>query len=64
MRYIPHTENDIQIMLDKIGARSVDELFDQIPESLRLQGELALPKPLSEPELMAHLRDLSNQKTY
>ena len=40
MRYIPHTEQDIKQMLAEIGVKNVDELFDSIPESLRLQNKL------------------------
>ncbi|MCU0661744.1 MAG: aminomethyl-transferring glycine dehydrogenase subunit GcvPA [Myxococcota bacterium] len=46
-------------MLEKIGASSVEELFKQIPDSLRFKGRLDLPEPMSEPELMAHLSDLA-----
>ncbi len=59
MRYIPHSEADIKLMLDKIGVGSVDEIFEQIPAELRFKGELDLPAPLSEPELMAHLTELA-----
>ncbi|MDJ0761986.1 MAG: aminomethyl-transferring glycine dehydrogenase subunit GcvPA [Myxococcota bacterium] len=59
MRYIPHTAADIELMLNKIGARSIDALFEQIPAPLRFEGALNLPQPLSEPELMAHLSELA-----
>jgi len=59
VRYIPHSESDIKEMLAAVGARSVDELFEQIPAQLRFRRELDLPAPLSEPELMAHLTALS-----
>ena len=59
MRYIPHTEADVKLMLEKIGAESVDELFEQIPEELRFKGDLDMPPPLSEPELMAHMAQLA-----
>jgi len=36
MRYIPHTEQDVKQMLAEIGVKNIDELFDSIPESLRL----------------------------
>jgi glycine dehydrogenase subunit 1 len=50
-------------MLQVIGARSVDDLFDVIPEGQRLDRPLDLPPPLSESELLAHLHELgsSNQ---
>ena len=52
MRYIPHTEQDVKQMLAEIGVKNIDELFDSIPESLRLNNELlALPPSLPESEL-------------
>jgi glycine cleavage system P protein (glycine dehydrogenase) subunit 1 len=59
LRYIPHSKADVKAMLEKIGAKNVEELFEQIPESLRFKGDLDLPEPLSEPELMAHLSELA-----
>ena len=35
MPFIPHTEQEVHEMLDAIGARSIDELFDEIPAALR-----------------------------
>ncbi len=59
MRYLPHTPADVEKMLKTIGETSVDALFDQIPAPLRLQKQLNLLPALSEPELMAHLNQLS-----
>ena len=50
MAYIPHTPDDIAGMLAVIGARSIDELFDEIPAELRA-GTLNVPAPLSEMEI-------------
>ena len=50
MRYIPHTEQDIKQMLTDIGVQNVDELFESIPESLRLQNKI-LDLPPSLPGL-------------
>jgi len=48
-----------QAMLKEIGARSVEELFEQIPSSHRLKRPLRLPRQLSsEAELKRHLVDL------
>lgn len=33
-RYIPHTEEDIKVMLDRIGVKSVDDLYADIPEEV------------------------------
>ena len=46
-------------MLREIGASSIDELFGDVPENLRFQGELDVPGPLSEQELVRHLGRLA-----
>src|ERR1700749_2092947 len=50
MAFIPHTPEDIARMLEVIGARSVEDLFDEIPADLRA-GTLNVPAPLSEMEI-------------
>lgn len=39
MPFIPHTDEDTQSMLDAIGVKSIEDLFDEIPDALR-SGEL------------------------
>jgi glycine dehydrogenase subunit 1 len=51
MPFIPHTEADVAEMLAAIGADSIDDLFDEIPEELRAQGLDGIPAGLSEMEL-------------
>ncbi len=46
-------------MLRSIGASSFDDLLANIPESLRLCGDIDVPGPLSEPELMVHMERLA-----
>ena len=48
MRYLPHTDDEIRAMLERIGVGSVDDLFAPIPEELRakpLQLEPRSPSP-------------------
>ncbi|MDA0956140.1 MAG: hypothetical protein O2811_07770, partial [Proteobacteria bacterium] len=35
MPFIPHTEHDNATMLEALGAASIDDLFDEIPERFR-----------------------------
>ena len=35
MPYIPHTPDDVQAMLQAIGADSIEDLFDEIPAHLK-----------------------------
>jgi glycine dehydrogenase subunit 1 len=56
--YIANTEADRRAMLEAVGARSLDDLFADIPEAQR-DPPLNLPPPLSEPELLAELSALA-----
>ena len=60
-KYIPHTPDDIRQMLDKIGVNSIDDLFADIPESVRLQKEYDLPEAMSEEEIRAYFNALGEQ---
>ena len=59
-RYIPHTEEDIQKMLEVVGVKEVKDLFESIPKEYRLSKPLNLPSPLSEPDLLHHLQRLQS----
>ena len=56
MRFAPHTDDDVARMLEAIGLPSVDRLFEQIPDAVRLRGELDLPEGVSEMEILADLK--------
>lgn len=47
-------------MLRVTGHDSVEELFDQIPQQLRIQDELHIPGPLSEPEILEFFRQAAS----
>ena len=51
MPYIPHTEPDVRAMLERIGARSVDDLFDEVPPGLGVDALPGVPPALSEMEV-------------
>ncbi|MGM0643214.1 MAG: aminomethyl-transferring glycine dehydrogenase subunit GcvPA, partial [Thermodesulfobacteriota bacterium] len=55
MRYLPHTKEDIDSMLEKIGKPSIDSLFDSIPDQLKTNEPLDLPDALTEWELDEHM---------
>ena len=63
MPYIPNTHADRKRMLDSIGAASISELFDQIPEDLVMQRPLDIPGPLSEIEIRSHACALSKENS-
>lgn len=51
MPFNPHTESDVRAMLDAIGARSIEDLFDEIPASLRVKSLDGVPPGLNEMEV-------------
>jgi len=51
MRYLPLTETDRREMLGVIGAKGVDELFRDVPESARRDGLVDLPRRKGELEV-------------
>ncbi len=60
LRYIPHTEEDCQKMLEALGLNKVEDLFEPIPKGYRLSNPLNLPQPLSEPDLLRYLQGLQS----
>lgn len=61
MRYLPHTQGEIEEMLQVIGRPSLDALFETIPAAARTAGALSIDRALSEPELIEHLTELSEK---
>jgi glycine dehydrogenase subunit 1 len=63
MRYLPHTDDEIRAMLERIGVPDLDALFAPIPEGYRLERPLALEPTLDEAQLMAHLEELASKNS-
>ena len=50
-KYFPHTEEDLQAMMAKVGVKSLDDLYAQIPDGIRFKGDYQLPLSISEQEV-------------
>jgi glycine dehydrogenase subunit 1 len=59
MRYLPHTEEDVASMLRAVGVKSLEDLFSSVPEDCRHTGDMSLPEPLTEWELVEQLSLMS-----
>ena len=59
-RYIPHTDSDVREMLQAIGVKELEDLFQAIQRPYRLKELLKLPQPLSEVDLLRHLRSFQS----
>jgi glycine dehydrogenase subunit 1 len=61
MRYLPHTPEEIDQMLQAVGVASLDDLYASIPQEARLGQPLDLPAGMDEPTLMRHLVELADR---
>ena len=60
-KYFPHTEDDLNAMLQRTGVESLDALYAQIPDSIRFKGDYQLPEAMSEQEVRELFAQLGTQ---
>jgi len=63
VQYAPHTDDDVQAMLDVLGLADIDALFEQVPADLRAPTDLGLADGLAESEVLDRLRGLAARNT-
>jgi len=63
--YMPNSVPEVKnAMLKELNAASIEELYQDIPQSLRLKNPMNLPKPiLSEFELKKHVESILSKNT-
>jgi glycine cleavage system P protein (glycine dehydrogenase) subunit 1 len=59
MRYLPLSDNDRKVMLDKIGVAAVNDLYKDVPEAARLKNPIGLPDNASELQVERHFQGLA-----
>lgn len=60
-KYIPNTDAEQKAMLQESGFSSFDDLFRDIPQEVKLKGELSIPAGLSELEVRRDMSALANK---
>ena len=60
-KYFPHTKDDLQAMLEKVGVKTLDDLYAQIPDAIRFKGDYQLPLEMSEMEVRDAFEKLGSQ---
>lgn len=60
-KFMPHTDEDIRKMLDRIGVSSVADLYADVPADVIFKGEYDIPEGMSEIELRKHFETLGNK---
>jgi glycine dehydrogenase subunit 1 len=61
--YIPNTKKDRAHMLESIGINSVEDLFNAIPEDVKLSRRLNLEKPMPELQLTKHMKKITDKNS-
>ena len=62
-KYFPHTPDDLSQMLKVSGVETLDDLYADVPEEVKLKGEYDLPEAMSEISLRAYLENLAEINT-
>ncbi|MCB9832304.1 MAG: aminomethyl-transferring glycine dehydrogenase subunit GcvPA [Planctomycetes bacterium] len=62
MRYSANTPTSLRAMLDRIGAKSVEDLLATIPADVRLDRELEIAGPMPEADLRGRLEELKGPR--
>ena len=60
-KYFPHTHEDIESMLNTVGVKSLDELYSEVPDSIRFKRDYQLPEAMSEPEVRRFFEQLGKE---
>ncbi|MEA4900079.1 aminomethyl-transferring glycine dehydrogenase subunit GcvPA [Desulfitobacterium sp.] len=61
MNYVPNTADQRDQLLARIGVQSIDELFKDIPETVRLKKSLDVPGGMAEQDLVKLVKGLANR---
>ena len=59
--YVSTTKEETKEMLEAIGIDTLDELFKNIPDEVKLKGELNLPSGLSELEVRKYMENIADK---
>ena len=60
-KYFPHTDADLQAMMEKVGIKSLDDLYAEVPDEIRFRGDYQLPEQMSELEVRQLFEQLGTQ---
>lgn len=61
--YFPQTEEDIRVMLERIGVNSLDNLYADVPQDFIYKGEYDLPSAMSEQQVRDWFEGLAAKNT-
>ena len=60
-RYFPHTPEDIKVMLERCNLATLDDLYSDVPDNLKLNRNYDLPSEMSETEVRNFFKKLADK---
>ncbi len=63
MDFVPHTDQDIKAMMDFLGIKSIDELFDDIPDKFKISS-VGVGEGKSELEVFREALSIAHKNKY
>ncbi|MBN2557310.1 MAG: glycine dehydrogenase, partial [Clostridia bacterium] len=60
-KYIPNTDDEQKLMMEKIGITGIGDLFSVIPKEIRQRNGLDLPEKMTEQELVSFLGKMAGE---
>lgn len=61
--YFPQTEEDIRVMLERIGVKSLEDLYSDVPSGFIYKGEYNLPSAMTEQQVREYFQSLAASNT-
>lgn len=60
-KYMPHSDRDVNEMLEKIGVKAIEELYSDVPAEVIFMEDYQIPSAMSEIELRKHFKSLAEK---
>ena len=61
MSYIPHTNSEIEKMLEEIGVSNIESLFSEIPDDIKINNIPNIANGMSELEVVKHIKNVTSK---
>ncbi len=58
MNYVPHTKEDIEVMLKNLGFNDIEDLFSHLPPEVLNKDRIGLPDDLTEKDIIKELHNI------
>ncbi|MTI81333.1 MAG: aminomethyl-transferring glycine dehydrogenase subunit GcvPA [Firmicutes bacterium] len=61
MKFIPHTSEEQRQMMNELEIKKLEELFQELPDEIKINKDINIPGPLSELEVARQLKKIAEK---